>query len=82
MALQATDHWRTMIWPTPSRGEHVVLTCGCHATVLWRLSLLFVYRIRLVDKSHRCSRARHVSGKRLFVTLEAIAARTDPERSA
>lgn len=73
---------RTMIWPTPSRGEFVELTCGCHATILWRLSLLFVYRIRLVNKGHHCSRTRHASDKRLFVTLEAIEARTNPERSA
>ena len=81
MALQTTVHWRTMIWPTPSRGERVVLPCACHATVVWRVPLLFVYRIGLVNKGIGCSRAGHVSGKQLFVTLEGIAARTDSQRS-
>jgi hypothetical protein len=71
-----------MIWPTPSRGERIVLTCACHATVVWRLSLLFVYRILLVNKGNGCSRTRHASGRRLFVTLEGIAARTDVQGSA
>jgi len=82
MAFETSVHGIAMIWPTPTRGEHVILTCECHATVLWRLSLLFVYRISLVNKGHRCSMAGHVSGRRLFVMLEAIAARADSQRSA
>ena len=70
-----------MIWPTPSRGEHVVLTCACHATVVWRLPFLFLYGISLINKGTGCSRARHVSGRRFLVTLEAIAARADAQRS-
>jgi len=71
-----------MIWPAPSRGEDVVLTCACRGTVMWHLPFIFVYRMRIVARGDGCARRRHVPGRRTFVRLETIAARADSQPSA
>ena len=71
-----------MIWPAPSRGERIVLTCACQGIVTWRVPLLFLYVVRLISKGGQCMRSRHALDKKLFVTLEAIAARADSQPQA
>jgi hypothetical protein len=70
-----------MLWPPPTRGERVALACGCgcRATVIWRVPLLFIYSIRFVEKDPGCRDARHLNGKRKLVTLESLASGAGPE---
>ena len=70
-----------MIWPAPSRGEDVVLTCGCRGRVMWHLPFIFIYRIRIDALGDGCTRSGHVSGRWTFVRLETIAARADSQPS-
>jgi hypothetical protein len=70
-----------MIWPAPSRGEDVVLTCGCRGTVMWHLPFVFVYRVRIAARGDGCERPAHVPRRWTFVRLETIAARTDSQPS-
>jgi hypothetical protein len=64
-----------MLWPPPIRGERVMLTCACQATVVWRVPLVFVYYLHVAQKGHGCVSVGHVSGKRIFAALEAVASR-------
>jgi hypothetical protein len=63
-----------MLWPPPTRGERVALACGCRATVLGRVPLLFIYSIRFVEKDpgSECRDVRHLPGRRKLVTLESL----------
>jgi hypothetical protein len=61
-----------MLWPPPTRGERVALACGCRATVLWRVPLLFVYYIQFAERHPACRHVRHLPGKRKIVTLESL----------
>jgi len=71
-----------MIWPAPSRGEGVVLTCGCRGTVMWHLPFVFVYRLLIAARGDGCARSGHVPRGRTFVRLETIAARADSQPTA
>ena len=71
-----------MIWPAPSRGEDVVLTCGCRGTVMWHLPFVFIYRMRIAARGNGCARPGHVPRGRTLVRLETIAARADSQPSA
>ena len=71
-----------MIWPAPSRGEDVVLTCGCRGTVTWHLPFVFICRMLITARGDGCARPRHVARGRTFVRLETIAARADSQPSA
>lgn len=62
-----------MLWPPPTRGERVTLTCGCDATVKWRVPVVFFYRLHIYRTTNDCSHG--VSGRAVFVFLEAIASR-------
>jgi hypothetical protein len=71
-----------MLWPPPTRGERVMLTCACQADVVWRIPLLFVYWVRLAERHPECARVGHVFDKRVFVALETIESRAESEPSA
>jgi hypothetical protein len=71
-----------MIWPAPSRGEDVVLTCACRGTVMWHLPFIFVCRMRIVARGDGCARRQHVPRGWTFVRLETIAARAESQPSA
>ena len=70
-----------MLWPPPARGERVALRCACRATILWRLPLAFLYRVRIVQRDSRCTRSRHILDKQTFVALETIVSRDEPHPS-
>jgi len=66
-----------MLWPPPVHGERVTLTCACQAAVLWHVPLVFLYCVRVAEKSAGCVHAGHAAGKRVLTTLEALASRAD-----
>jgi hypothetical protein len=47
-----------------------MLMCGCDAHVLWRIPIMFVYRVVVDRQSSSCP--RHRPGTRWFVGLETI----------
>ncbi len=64
-----------MLWPPPRRSEQITLTCGCRGRVVWRIPLVFIYRVCIDHKGSGCATARHVPCSRLFAGLEGIASR-------
>lgn len=66
-----------MLWPPARRGERITLACGCSATVVWRMPVMFIYRVRIDHTGSDCVAARHIPRRRLFAGLEAIASRRE-----
>ena len=64
-----------MLWPAPTKSERVELACTCHATVVWRVPLVFLYFVRINQKGRDCARSGHVVGRRTLTFLEAITRR-------
>lgn len=54
-----------------------MLACGCGATVVWRIPLVFIYRVCIDHKGSDCVTARHVPRRCLFAGLEGIASTRD-----
>ena len=71
-----------MLWPPPTRGERVALTCACQAKILFRFPWMFAYYIRVERADPVCARKGHADGQRIFVMLETIASRTEGQPSA
>ncbi|MGH9255812.1 MAG: hypothetical protein ACRD3C_14725 [Vicinamibacterales bacterium] len=57
----------------------MTLTCGCDATVRWRIPLIFVYRISIDQQDTSC--ARHHPGSHSFVGLERMKSGPAQDRS-
>lgn len=64
-----------MLWPPPKSSERVGLVCACRATVVWRVPVMFLYRVRIDEKACDCKRSGHVPGRRMMRFLEAITCR-------
>jgi hypothetical protein len=64
-----------MLWPPPARGDRVRLSCACHASIVWSLPFVFVYRLHLIEKHAECRHAHHSPTKRIFAALEALKSR-------
>ncbi len=64
-----------MLWPPPKQSEQVELLCACRATVVWRVPVMFLYRVRIYEKGGHCTRSGHIPGRRMMRFLEAVTRR-------
>ena len=63
-----------VLWPAPKRGERVRLACGCAATVMLPMPIVFIYRVAIDDAAPDC-RHSHRHGGKCFVRLERLKSR-------
>jgi hypothetical protein len=54
-----------VLWPPPKRGESVTLACGCAATVIVRVPIVFLYWIRIRVREPNCRRSHAVGSNRV-----------------
>ncbi len=64
-----------MLWPAPRRGERVIMTCGCEATIKFGIPIVHLYILHLDQKAPGCSWPSHSPGQLMLLGLEHMASR-------